>query len=57
VGWSHGNEKLQGDRPDWAKGSYYGNPLVDAPSDDVGLLARVRKTPSWPRSWASFSLL
>jgi hypothetical protein len=23
----------------------------------VGLTAKVRKTPSWPRSWANFSLL
>jgi hypothetical protein len=27
VGWSHGKEKM-GDKPDFAKGSYYGNPLV-----------------------------
>lgn len=27
VGWSYGKEKL-GDKPDFAKGSYYGNPLV-----------------------------
>ena len=29
-GWSHGREKLQG-RPDVAKGSYYANPLANAP--------------------------
>ena len=40
VGWSYGNEKLQGDQPDWAKGSYYANPLVDVPSDDANLIAR-----------------
>jgi hypothetical protein len=27
VGWSHGKEKM-GDKPDFAKGSYYCNPLV-----------------------------
>lgn len=27
VGWSHGKEKM-GDKPDFAKGSYYGNPVV-----------------------------
>ena len=27
VGWSYGKEKL-GDKPDFGKGSYYGNPLV-----------------------------
>lgn len=40
VGWSYGNEKLQGDQPDWAKGSYYANPLVDVPSEDTDLIAR-----------------
>ena len=30
AGWSHGKEKL-GDEPDWAKGSYYFNPLTDEP--------------------------
>ena len=50
VGWSHGNEKLQGDAPDWGKGSYYANPLVDAPSDDPEL---VKRFPSFlePNVW------
>lgn len=30
VGWSHGKEKL-GDKPDYAKGSFYANPLYDEP--------------------------
>ena len=30
AGWSHGKEKL-GDKPDFAKGSFYFNPLSDAP--------------------------
>jgi isopenicillin N synthase-like dioxygenase len=30
AGWSHGKEKL-GDKPDFAKGSFYFNPLVDVP--------------------------
>ena len=29
VGWSHGREKLEGDKPDFSKGSYYANPLTD----------------------------
>ena len=33
VGWSHGREKLQG-RPDFSKGSYYANPLHNAPFSD-----------------------
>ena len=30
AGWSHGKEKL-GDKPDFAKGSFYFNPLTDTP--------------------------
>ena len=29
VGWSHGREKLEGDKLDYSKGSYYANPLTD----------------------------
>lgn len=29
VGWSHGREKLEGEKPDLSKGSFYANPLVD----------------------------
>eukprot|EP00956_Cyclotella_meneghiniana_P000036 scaffold83_cov57-Cyclotella_meneghiniana.AAC.2 len=29
VGWSHGREKLEGDKPDFSKGSFYANPLTD----------------------------
>ncbi|KAL7499497.1 hypothetical protein ACHAWT_007778 [Skeletonema menzelii] len=29
VGWSHGREKLEGDKLDFSKGSYYANPLTD----------------------------
>ena len=34
VGWSHGKEKL-GDKPDFAKGSFYANPLFDEPGTPV----------------------
>ena len=55
VGWSHGNEKLQGNRPDWAKGSYYANPLVDVPSTDADL---VQRFPSFlePNRWPTEDL-
>eukprot|EP00439_Symbiodinium_sp_Y106_P035163 s1999_g4.t1 len=33
AGWSHGKEKL-GDKPDLAKGSFYFNPLADAPGTE-----------------------
>ncbi|EJK77045.1 hypothetical protein THAOC_01149 [Thalassiosira oceanica] len=29
CGWSHGREKLVGDRPDLAKGSFYANPICE----------------------------
>jgi isopenicillin N synthase-like dioxygenase len=29
VGWSHGREKLEGDKLDFSKASYYANPLTD----------------------------
>ncbi|EER14719.1 conserved hypothetical protein [Perkinsus marinus ATCC 50983] len=33
VGWSHGNEKLGGGRPDLGKGSFYANPLFENPGE------------------------
>ena len=39
VGWSHGREKLQG-RPDYAKGSFYANPLANAPFSDPAVIAQ-----------------
>lgn len=46
FGWSHGKEKLEG-RPDVAKGSYYNNPVHDAPfADDP---AAVKQHPSFAR--------
>eukprot|EP00913_Durusdinium_trenchii_P010455 g9802.t1 len=33
AGWSHGKEKL-GDKPDFAKGSFYFNPLSDTPGTE-----------------------
>ena len=55
VGWSHGNEKLQGDKPDWAKGSYYCNPLVDRPTEDEAL---IKQYPSFlePNVWPTCSI-
>jgi len=29
VGWSHGREKLEGDKYDYSKGSFYANPLTE----------------------------
>lgn len=39
FGWSHGREML-GARPDTHKGSYYANPLLDAPEADADLMRR-----------------
>lgn len=35
VGWSYGNEKLDKDRMDYAKGSFYFNPLTDNILKDI----------------------
>jgi isopenicillin N synthase-like dioxygenase len=37
VGWSRGKEKM-GDKPDFAKGSYYANPVLDQPGSDTDRL-------------------
>ena len=34
VGWSHGKEKMSEGKFDFAKGSFYANPLHDRPVDD-----------------------
>jgi hypothetical protein len=53
VGWSHGKEKM-GNTPDFAKGSFYGNPLFDnAVSEEVRSFAspfhpRTLTSPSFP---------
>lgn len=40
VGWSYGKEKMKNNKPDYAKGSYYGNPLKDIPTDDEDLIKK-----------------
>jgi isopenicillin N synthase-like dioxygenase len=55
FGWSHGKETLAG-KPDLAKGSFYANPLYDAPfAHDPDL---VKKFPSFcaPNLWPSADL-
>mmetsp|Transcript_26205 Transcript_26205/g.32300 ORF Transcript_26205/g.32300 Transcript_26205/m.32300 type:complete len:435 (-) Transcript_26205:123-1427(-) len=34
TGWSHGKEKLKNNIPDYAKGSYYFNPITDSPGTE-----------------------
>ena len=55
VGWSCGVERLEDGTPDTLKGSYYANPLCDAPTSDPDLLARF---PSYtrPNLWPSGDL-
>jgi hypothetical protein len=38
------------------KNSLWDDLLALVYSDDPGVVDKVRKTPSWPRSWANFSL-
>ncbi|KAJ1628902.1 hypothetical protein T492DRAFT_1014742 [Pavlovales sp. CCMP2436] len=40
VGWSHGKEKLGDGQADFAKGSFYNNPLCNRPFDDETLIVR-----------------
>lgn len=49
AGWSHGKEKL-GDKPDLAKGSFYFNPLADAPGteEDRGKFPWAMPRNRWP---------
>ena len=49
FGWSHGKEKLQG-RPDFAKGSYYANPVETVPFKDEAI---VKEWPTFahPNIW------
>jgi isopenicillin N synthase-like dioxygenase len=53
VGWSAGREKTAAGRPDRRKGSFYANPLFDAPTDDPALLAAFpgdARPNRWPRA-------
>ena len=40
VGWSYGKEKMKNNKLDFAKGSYYANPLEDNPTDDKELIKK-----------------
>lgn len=35
VGWSHGREKLEGDKLDFSKGSFYANPLTESLTESM----------------------
>jgi isopenicillin N synthase-like dioxygenase len=41
VGWSHGKESMAKGVPDFSKGSYYFNPIVDRPTEDAELIAKL----------------
>lgn len=51
FGWSHGKEKLVGNKPDVSKGSFYANPMVDrvpaTPADRVACPSMLRDN-VWP---------
>ena len=54
FGWSHGKEIMNG-KPDWAKGSFYNNPLLNVPSTNEEYR---KKYPSYggPNVWPTKSL-
>uniref|UniRef100_A0A0E0HHY4 Fe2OG dioxygenase domain-containing protein n=1 Tax=Oryza nivara TaxID=4536 RepID=A0A0E0HHY4_ORYNI len=41
FGWSHGKEKLESGKLDTFKGSFYANPILDAPTTDDVLVRRL----------------
>jgi isopenicillin N synthase-like dioxygenase len=61
VGWSHGKEKMKDNKPDFAKGSYYANPLEDNPAKNNKDL--IDKFPGsyhpnvWPKEIPEFEIL
>ncbi|KAI3443837.1 hypothetical protein Pfo_000502 [Paulownia fortunei] len=50
IGWSHGKEKLESGKPDMLKGSFYANPILDIPTNELSL---VKRYPSYcgPNIW------
>eukprot|EP00762_Andalucia_godoyi_P008246 ANDGO_03005.mRNA.1 hypothetical protein SAMD00019534_057660 len=56
LGYSRGVETLDGGKSmDWAKGSYYANPIYDEPSSDAEEMAK-NPTIALPNVWPSESL-
>ncbi|XP_078428105.1 2-oxoglutarate (2OG) and Fe(II)-dependent oxygenase superfamily protein isoform X3 [Wolffia australiana] len=55
FGWSHGKEKLESGKLDTFKGSFYANPILDVPTNDLSLIERY---PSYcrPNKWPANSL-
>jgi non-haem dioxygenase in morphine synthesis N-terminal len=55
FGWSQGKEKLENGAPDSNKGSFYANPLIDKPTEDLTLL---REQPAYcrPNLWPTEQL-
>jgi hypothetical protein len=49
VGWSHGKELMNG-RPDHLKGSFYANPVMDAPTPDEAVM-RMYPEYAHPNLW------
>ena len=51
VGWSHGKEKLAKDQPDLRKGSFYGNPIYDDPTNGNEDLIKSHPAFYYPNVW------
>ena len=57
VGWSCGKEKMKNNIPDFAKGSYYANPIQDKPTNNQELIDKYpgSYTPNiWPKEVPGF---
>jgi hypothetical protein len=53
FGWSHGKERLEGGRLDTAKGSYYNNPVHDAPFAHDAAAVAAHPSFASPNIWPS----
>ncbi|KAK6156482.1 hypothetical protein DH2020_010730 [Rehmannia glutinosa] len=52
IGWSHGKEKLESGKPDMLKGSFYANPILDVPTNELSVVERYPsycRPNIWPR--------
>ncbi|ACI64788.1 predicted protein, partial [Thalassiosira pseudonana CCMP1335] len=56
VGWSHGREKLEGDKLDFSKGSFYANPLTDDLAEKLQKLAEENPAFFAPNIWPTKSM-
>ncbi len=55
FGWSRGKEKMRNGKPDFAKGSFYNNPIYDEPTQDKEMIKKYPSNYS-PNIWPSLDV-